>query len=209
MIKTQKLVPNVYYKESRDFQLLGRIMDILFNSVYNNTKIISKNINNIENKGFLLELLCTSLGFKLKQEYNNEQLNGLSSIFLELLKNKGNINSIKLLVNLLLHIEGIDEQVKIEIDEEGVLNIFIPSDILDLNLFYDVLDYIIPAGVIYNVRQSIVIKANMSDQYVYNDSIKSTIIPDKDLVDKSADIIHPQHPEKLAFFDPDSNENSN
>ena len=31
MIKTQNKVPSVYYKESRDFQLLGRIKDVIFN----------------------------------------------------------------------------------------------------------------------------------------------------------------------------------
>ena len=30
MIKTQELTPEVYYKKSRDFQILGRIYDIIF-----------------------------------------------------------------------------------------------------------------------------------------------------------------------------------
>ena len=203
MIKTQNLVPEVYYNESRDFQLLGRLFEVIFNYAYNNAEILSKNVNSIQNNSFLLELLCTSLGFKLKQEYNNDQLNAISTIFLELLKNKGNIKSIKLVVNLILNIMGINDEVKIEYDDDGILNIFIPSDVLDLNLFYDLLDYILPAGTIYNIRQSIIVTAELSTTYKYQDVASGEMIHDKDLVDRSTDVTHPNAAEKIAYFKSD------
>ena len=206
MIKVQNLVPEVYYNESRDFQLLGRIFQVLFNYTYNNAQILSKNVNSIENNNFLLDLLCTSLGFKIKEEYDVKQLNAISSIFIEILKNKGNINSIRLLVNLLLNILGIKEEIteeQIKYDDDGILNIFIPSDVLDLDLFYDVLEYTIPAGTIYNVRQSMIIEGDVKTIYKHNDTIESKLIHDSELVDRSTDVVHPNAAEKIAYFESD------
>ena len=42
MVKVQHLTPSVYYRESRDFQLFGRIYDILFNYVKNNVNCIGE-----------------------------------------------------------------------------------------------------------------------------------------------------------------------
>ena len=37
MIRLQDLVPNVYYEKSRDFQFIGRLFDIVLNSVKTNS----------------------------------------------------------------------------------------------------------------------------------------------------------------------------
>lgn len=206
MIKVQNMVPEVYYKESRDFQLLGRLFEMLFNYAYNNVQIMSKNVNSIENNTFLLELLCSSLGFDIKQEYDSKQLNAISSIFLEVLKNKGNIKSIQLLVNLILNITGYPGTVTINFDDDGILNIFVPSDVLDLNLFNEVLNYTLPAGTLYNIRQSEVIETTLpNENYRYNETITPTWIHDKDLVtrDSTTGVNHPNSAEKIAYFTSD------
>lgn len=159
MIKTIDMVPEVYYKESRDFQIFGRIFDIVFNYLkYNSNTISNYPLSKNSNKN-LLELLCTTLGFKSLRNYNDDQLNILCSIFSLLIKNKGNIKSIELLLNILANVENIHEvcEVTQDIHNSYNINIFIPSKVKNITLFEDVLNYILPAGMQYKIiRQNFV-----------------------------------------------------
>ena len=40
MIKLQDMTPDVYYNQSRDFQFIGRLYDIVLNSVKTNADLI-------------------------------------------------------------------------------------------------------------------------------------------------------------------------
>ena len=40
MIKLQDYTPEVYYKQSRDFQFLGRLYDVILNAVKTNSDMI-------------------------------------------------------------------------------------------------------------------------------------------------------------------------
>ena len=74
MIKTQKLTPEVYYKESRDFQFFGRLYDVLFNYLKTETDLIrSFPLNNTQNTIFA-ELILKTLGFRNLREYQLDQL---------------------------------------------------------------------------------------------------------------------------------------
>ena len=43
MIKTKNLTPENYYKQSRDFQLIGRIFDFVLNYLKTNVDAVSNN----------------------------------------------------------------------------------------------------------------------------------------------------------------------
>lgn len=157
MIKTQKLAPSNYYKESRDFQLFGRIYDVLFNYLKNNTLTINDITTNINPNQKILDLMCNTLGFKTKHEYNNDELSALCSIFLSCMKAKGSVKAIKLLLEMITSIENSLWTPKILYDYNGVgLTIMVPSDIKDWTLIRDVMDYIMPCGSSYMlVNQSL------------------------------------------------------
>lgn len=160
MIEFEKLSPQVYYKESRDFQLFGRIYDVILNYLKYNTLIINDYTKNINTNSKLLELMCNTLGFKTKHNYNDLELSALCSIFIKCMKSKGSIKSIKLLLDMITCIENSSSEIKIIKDYEGKsLSILIPSDITDWTLIRDVMDYIMPAGSSYLLQSQTLVES--------------------------------------------------
>ena len=146
LIKFQDLTPEVYYKRSRDFQYIGRLFDLVLNNAKMNTDIISSLPLNPDMDPRLLDLLALTLGFKSKHEYNTKQLAALCSIFPFVLRNKGSKLAIETACNALLNAEGITKEASIEVGNQTV-SIFLPSELSDLNLLKDLLNYILPAGM--------------------------------------------------------------
>ena len=146
LIKFQDLTPEVYYKRSRDFQYIGRLFDLVLNNAKMNTDIISSLPLNPDMDPRLLDLLALTLGFKSKHEYNTKQLAALCSIFPFVLRNKGSKLAIETACNALLNAEGITKEASIEVSNQTV-SIFLPSELSDLNLLKDLLNYVLPAGM--------------------------------------------------------------
>ena len=165
MIKTQYQVPEVYYNESRDFQVLGRTYDIVFNYLKNNINSIYHNPLSKSSDKVLLDILSYTLGFEPKHNYNVNQLYSVCSSLSEILKNKGSKKSIELLVYAILNSQGINREAMVQISEDDpyFIKIFISSELADTVLLEDLLDYIIPAGMSYTVIQSIIL--NNSNTY--------------------------------------------
>ena len=111
MIKTQKMTPEVYYNKSRDFQLFGRLYDVIFNYLKNNVSAVTDITTNLNPNQKILELMCNTLGFKTTHIYDNEQLSALCSIFLQCMKAKGTAKSVLLLLKMVCCIENSTEDV--------------------------------------------------------------------------------------------------
>lgn len=147
-IKLQDLTPEVYYKQSRDFQFIGRLFDAVLNSVKTNSETLYNLPLNDNTDERLIDLMTTTLGFKSRHNYNVKQLTSLCSAFCYVIKNKGNITSILTAINALLNAEGISEEASYELRENNtVLALFIPQTLTDTNLLKDLLNYILPAGM--------------------------------------------------------------
>ena len=72
MIRTQKYTPEVYYEQSRDFQFIGRLYDVVLNSVKTNVDIIQNSLPfNTRSSRDLLKLMSYTLGFKPKHKYSH------------------------------------------------------------------------------------------------------------------------------------------
>ena len=188
MIKTEKMVPEVYYNKSRDFQVLGRAYDIISNYMKMNSDLVRDNTISINNKAMIIDLICSTLGFKVKHEYNNKQLIGLCSIYMLCMKNKGTIKAIKLVLDLLTHIENSDNECVIEYDpnDPNSLNIFIPNDIKDITLFKDVLNYFMPAGLIYQIRHHALIEKQITTSIELSEDVVVSKVSEK----RSGDIMN-------------------
>lgn len=163
MIKVEKLVPSVYYNRSRDFQVLGRTYEVVFNYLKTNTDLINNLPISDDIDDQLLDLLCTTLGFKLIHSYKSNALRGLCSIFCYIIKNKGNKKAIKTVTDMLLNIEGITGESTVEIktnDDNGTeedypkVNIYVPNELTSITLLYDILEYVVPAGVRVEIRKT-------------------------------------------------------
>ena len=147
-IRLQDMTPDVYYKQSRDFQFIGRLFDIVLNAVKTNADMIYDCPFSDNSDSQLIDLMTLTLGFKSRHNYNVQQLTALCSAFAYILKNKGNRQAIEAAVNTLVNAEGITDRVIISIDKDRphIMEIRVPEAVSDINLLRDLLDYILPAG---------------------------------------------------------------
>ena len=146
MIKLQDLTPSVYYEQSRDFQFIGRLYDIVLNYIKTNadnlyTLPIGKNMDEK-----LLNLLAFTLGFQSKHHYNSKQLLAICSVLPLILKHKGSLNAILIAVNSILYAEGINQALDYEFKDNNLV-LYLSPDLSDLTLLKDIMIYILPAGI--------------------------------------------------------------
>ena len=154
MIKLQNLTPEVYYKESRDFQLLGRLFDLVLNAVKTDTDLLYNLPLSTNSDEKLLELLALTLGFKPKHQYNARNLKAVCSVFSEILRNKGSIKAIKIACEALFNSMDISQQLDYDFTkgkDNTELNLYIAQDFGDITLLNDLLSYILPAGMSCNI----------------------------------------------------------
>ena len=146
MIKLQELTPSIYYEQSRDFQFIGRLYDIVLNYIKTNadnlyTLPIGKNMDEK-----LLNLLAFTLGFQSKHHYNSKQLLAICSVLPLILKHKGSLNAILIAVNSILYAEGINQALDYEFKDNNLV-LYLSPDLSDLTLLKDIMVYILPAGI--------------------------------------------------------------
>ena len=157
MIKTQNLVPEVYYNYSRDFQFLGRALDVIFNYAKMNADLISGGPMSANLDDNLVLLLTKTLGFETKHQYNAQDLRNICGVFASLIRDKGTKTAIERAVKTLMNAQNISGYNQVDIinkatesgDVDYTVKIYIPSDLKDLVLLEDLLDYILPAGYDY------------------------------------------------------------
>ena len=158
MIKTQLLTPEVYYKESRDFQLFGRLYDSIFSYLKTEIDLVKTfPLNNNQDTSFV-ELLLKTLGFRNLREYQTDQLLALASIWVKTIKNKGSLQAIKDVVNLILRTENITNPAEIVLDTVNQEMPTVVIKIKDLissqesSLLEEALNYILPIGTAYIIQ---------------------------------------------------------
>jgi hypothetical protein len=161
MIKIKDQIPSVYYDASRDFQILGHLYEVLLNYTKTNADMLYLLPNGIEADTRTTELLATTLGFKLRRNYDKEQLAALVSIFPQLLKIKGTQRAVELAGNALVKASGVPGVFSSKI-ENHVLTINIPIELSDITLFIDLLPYIIPFGIRVSIVRTTTIKKTVS-----------------------------------------------
>lgn len=165
MIKLQEYTPEVYYKQSRDFQFIGRLYDLVLNSVKTNADMIYDIPSSDAAGSKMIDLLTLTLGFKARHNYNVKQLAAICSILPTILRNKGTLLAIKIACQALLNAEGITDNANIIADwTENPASIFsliiyIPPALTDLSLLLDLLSYILPAGISCEIYRAIKVEA--------------------------------------------------
>lgn len=173
MIRTQKLVPKVYYNHSRDFQLIGRLYELVLNSVKTNSDLIYNIPNGPNMDNDLLELLSTTIGFKSTHNYNVDQLKSLCSCFAEIIRSKGSIRAIEKTCNALVGAEGITDSVYIDDkSSKDTLILYVPQELSDTNLLKDLMNYILPAGLSYTIVKTLKLSTSAKTTIKTNSDVK-------------------------------------
>lgn len=152
-MKVSELVPEVYYKESRDFSYIGRLIEILFNYNKTNADLVKVNVTTEATDSSLLDLVCMSLGFESKHNYTKKDLVYIISDFVSLCKRKGTKDSIEETLRILLNSQNIRADIKVKKDDidKNLLHIYIPHMMTDTILLDDILEYILPVGFTYTL----------------------------------------------------------
>lgn len=159
MIDTLKITPSMYSKESRDYQLIGR----LYNAVFNYAKMSIDGMNNFplskdSDKRFL-DLVAKTIGFESKHSYNTENLYALCSSFKKIVSHKGTKKAIEELLSVLLNSQNIDKLFKVDVytnNNTGKFKpysivIYVPTELKDIIMLEDMMSYILPAGFVYEI----------------------------------------------------------
>lgn len=172
MIDIQKSTPTVYYNNSRDFQALGRTLELLLNYVQMNIDNMegSYRIDNINPT--LIKYLLANLGFEGAHEYTNVDLLILAKVFKWMMKKKGTRLAIKYIIYVVLrsfHYEYAFDVIiptldtsplrpitmsQDDISEMYQVQIILPTAITDTTLIEDLLNYILPTGFTYRIINS-------------------------------------------------------
>ena len=184
-MRLQDNTPEIYYNHSRDFQFIGRLYDVVLNSIktdIDTIKYIRLGLNTDEQ---LLGLLATTLGFQAKHNYNNKQLAAICSTLPLILRNKGSNKAIELAVNAILNAEGINDYSEISLSSDGILTVHVPEQIGDLTLLKDLADYIIPAGISLRLVKEIKEIRSVKSEFVIINSASIYAITENSVFDTS------------------------
>jgi hypothetical protein len=180
MINFRDQVPSVYTSASRDFQYIGWLINIVLNSVKHNVDDLYTLPNtNVDSK--MSELLAMTLGFKVKRNYDQKQLAAVAAILPSILKYKGTMRAVEMAAEALITASGALGDAEYEVINAQLV-VRIPKDItIDITLFLDLLDYILPAGMTCRVIRENRANRRLENIYVkHKDRIHSELHKDLD-----------------------------
>lgn len=106
MIEIEKLVPEIYKKDSRDFQLFCKLLELVVNSVNYNATNISNVTDPIKCQNSMLDLLCTMFNYQPKYEPTDEDLRTILSNYSYLIRHRGSILGIKQAISMALKLNN-------------------------------------------------------------------------------------------------------
>ena len=173
MINVIKQTPEEYSKQSRDYQVLGRLYSALFNV----SKMYIDNMNiwnqNIDNK--LSMLRAKTLNFDPQHDWDLDDLDVVTSCFKYLMRYKGTKNALKYIINILMKIRHVNDEIDentVSI-EDNMITIRLEDDLVSLGVMDDIIKYLLPAGYMYRIIEYksydlsdlIVTEAEVSDSY--------------------------------------------
>jgi hypothetical protein len=154
MIKIRESVPSVYYNSSRDFQLVAHLFDLVLNSVKTEADILFSLPFSTNSPDQLLDLMAFTFGLRLsKNKYTADQLRAICSVAPQMMKQKGNISAVQLLCTALVRADHVVGGFKVDPDEEAhTLTIYITSYATCGGILREILPYILPAGMTFNIK---------------------------------------------------------
>ena len=160
MFRISEKVPEVYMKESRDFQILPRVDDLLFLGEHYDISTIQELNNPKKCRNSCLKYLAEKVGFYTDKYIPDNVLINIISAFRTALKNKGTDLGIQQAVIAILKAENSIDPPRIIYTrgdnslpyyEQYTINIYTPIKIINEVALREFLKYIIPAGYNYNI----------------------------------------------------------
>ena len=182
-MRVSNLVPGVYYKESRDFSFAGRIFECLLNYAKTGADLVNSSLKSENMRPMILDLLTATLGFESKHKYVTKSLVYLAGAFSGLLRKKGTLDSIAQAATILLTSQGISADILVWVDPERpyTINVILPPNMVDIILFEDILDYILPAGMTVDLAYATVSRDPAATAVGYSHDLVGVEVADESL----------------------------
>ena len=92
------------------------------------------------------------------------------------IKNKGSLNAIIIATNAILHAEGLTQSLSYSIAPRESITLYLPTQLSDLTLLSDLMNYILPAGLYCNFVKEISKATNVETKI----GVKSEVIISKE-----------------------------
>lgn len=152
MIKIQDSVPSVYYNNSRDFQLIGHLFDLVLNAIKTDADLLFNLPLSINSDDQLLELMAYTFGLRLDgAKYSSKQLRAVCSVAPQMMKAKGSIKAVQLLCTALMHADGLEDQFTLGVEQDTELVVSLPPTASCREIILEILPYVLPAGMVFTV----------------------------------------------------------
>ena len=153
MIDVIKQTPHEYSAQSRDYQVIAR----LYTALFNYTKMYIDNLSiwdtNIDDK--LINLRARTLNFVTEHSWDTatDSLEAITTCFKYLMRQKGTIKALEYCIDILMRIENIQGEALDQVITFNNYNVTIrvPENLLTLGVIEDLIKYLLPAGLTYNI----------------------------------------------------------
>lgn len=189
MFRIQDNVPEVYINESRDFQLISRLYDILFSGTKYDIDSMVNVLDATLIKDSMIQLLCTKVGFFPRFDIDSNVLKYIIASFPYILKYKGSQKGIEFAVNAVLKAENNPDaigQPYVPIvkkktttgrnQAEYTVYIYTTIQLYNKLALEEVLRYVMPIGCDYQILQYNVVPATKQHPTQLQNSDNANII---------------------------------
>ena len=180
LLRVQNMVPQVYIKESRDFQLFTRLYDCVINGVKFDIDAIAHTIDSEDCNSLLLDLLKTKVGFFTDHNITQDYLRQVLEAFPYIIKYKGSAKGIQACINVFLKIYHIRTDYIIEYVTDPItqvtngINIKIKSKRLDVSILKEMLKYVLPTG--YSISIVFYSGVDLESIIYHSDEVTTTMM---------------------------------
>ena len=157
IVRLSDKTPEIYSKESRDFQLLCNVFDCFVNGIKSDIDSMIDVVNTERCPSRLLPLLATRIGFFTDAELTDEDLRMILASYPHILKNKGSELAIRQCINLFQRMRKINVPTEITIENKDAvgndkytITIGLNTGWIDTYVLDELVKHIIPTGYAVN-----------------------------------------------------------
>lgn len=164
MFRIQDNVPQIYINESRDFQLISRLYDVLYSSSKYDIDSMVNILDATLVRDNLLQLMCTRIGFFPTTNIDANVLKYIIASFPYIVRNKGTQVGVEYAINAILKAESnpqsvgkphivVQNAISDDLSEQDsyCITIYTTIDIYNKKALDEIMRYVLPIGVQYRI----------------------------------------------------------
>lgn len=168
MFLVENNVPDVYVNESRDFQLVSRLYDLVFQSTRFSIDSIDYISDTEHCNEAILDLLGSKVGFFSSLKLTDSTYRKVISAFPYIIRYKGSKTGLQLILNLFMHITNSRLTMREE-QYPSTITIIFHDYMLNLDLLKALVEYVRPVGLLINYE--FITHLDTDADYVLKDTV--------------------------------------